>query len=73
MGLNLDGAMTDAIIDPDQATLAQVYLRAMATAIEAAAHAARPEDQRPYWLAYRANEMKLHAIIPPRLPESRQT
>jgi hypothetical protein len=52
-------------IDADQAALAQVYLRAMASAIEGVAHAARPEDQQELWAAYAENEARLHAIIPP--------
>ncbi len=52
-------------IDADQATLAQVYLRAMASAIEGVAHAARPADQLAFWTAYAENEAKLHTIIPP--------
>jgi hypothetical protein len=52
-------------IDADQAVLAQVYLRAMASAIEGVAHAARPEDQQEFWTAYAENEAKLHTIIPP--------
>jgi hypothetical protein len=52
-------------IDADQAALAQVYLRAMASAIEGVAHAARPEDQHGFWTAYVENEARLHTIIPP--------
>jgi hypothetical protein len=52
-------------IDADQAVLAQVYLRAMASAIEGVAYAARPEDQQEFWAAYAENEAKLHTIIPP--------
>jgi len=51
-------------IDADQATLAQVYLRAMASAIEGVAHAGLPEDRQQFWAAYAENEAKLHRIIP---------
>jgi hypothetical protein len=50
-------------IDADQAALAQVYLRAMASAIEGVAHAALPEDRQQFWGAYAENEAKLRRII----------
>ncbi len=55
----------DIAIDADEASQAQVYLRAMAAAIEGVAHAASEDHRRMFWTAYVESEAKLGEIIPP--------
>lgn len=54
----------DIEIDVDQASQAQVYLRAMASSIEGVAHASSSEHRSLFWTAYVESETKLHEIVP---------
>ena len=54
----------DAELTPDQAEHAQVYLRAMAAAIEAVSHASAAEERRSAWFAFEENMAKLHKLLP---------
>ena len=55
----------DIDLSPGQAAQAQVYLGAMAAAIEAADPSSDPEERRSYWASYCETQGKLHRIVPP--------
>ncbi len=49
----------------EQVSQAQIYLRAMAVAVEGVGHFASPEDRRSHWESYCEIQGKLHVLIPP--------
>ncbi len=52
-------------LSPEQVSQVQVFLRAMAAAVEGVGHSADPEDRRTYWESYCEIQVKLHELIPP--------
>jgi hypothetical protein len=55
----------DIELSREQASQAQVYLRAMAAAVDGVDHANDPEVRRSHWITYCELEGKLHKLIPP--------
>ena len=55
----------DVELTADQTERAQVYLRAMASAIKGVGHSTNAEQRRSHWFAFEENQAKLHALLPP--------
>lgn len=58
-------SVLDIELSPEQVSQAQIYLRAMAVAVEGVGHSASPEDRRSHWESYCEIQGKLHVLIPP--------
>jgi hypothetical protein len=55
----------DIALSPEQVTQVQIYLRAMAVAVEGVGHTVDPEERRSHWGRYCEIQRKLHDLIPP--------
>ena len=54
----------DSALTLEQAEQAQVYLRAMAAAIDRIGHSNDVDQRRTHWFAFEENQAKLHDLLP---------
>ncbi len=54
----------DTALTTEQAEHAQVYLRAMAAAIDRIGHSTDADERRTHWLEFEENLSRLHNLLP---------